>query len=278
VKLWVVILIVVLADVLAVTAMLLLRRRAPKGSFVDDSEQASGAINVAGTVLAVLIGFVFLISFQSYLNARSSSGDEAAAISGLYHTAEAFPNADRNRLEGDAICYARAVIYDEFPDLGSGNTSALVDRWVQRIELGFERVRIRGLAGSGAEQNWFMQSDARQKARQGRVAEARPLIPTPIWFLLILGGVAVILFVLVFADPGERRVTQAGLMLVITTVVTASLLTIAFLDNPYGDHEGAIHPAAMKATLVSMEHERSARHPLALPCNISGQPVAAPRS
>src|SRR5436309_7729892 len=149
--------------------MLLVRRRAPKGSFVVDTEQASAAVNVAGTVLAVLIGFVFLISFQSYINARSAAGDEASAISGLFHTAEAFPNADRNRLEGDTICYGRAVIENEFPDLAKGETSPVVDGWVQRIEYGFERVRIAGLAGSGAEQNWFSQSDARQKARQGRL-------------------------------------------------------------------------------------------------------------
>src|SRR5436305_637001 len=53
--------------------MLLVRRRAPKGSFVVDTEQASAAVNVAGTVLAVLIGFVFLISFQSYINARTAA-------------------------------------------------------------------------------------------------------------------------------------------------------------------------------------------------------------
>jgi ABC-type multidrug transport system fused ATPase/permease subunit len=271
-KLWLVILIVLLADAIALAGMLLVRRRSPAGSFVKDAEPASGAINVAGTVLAVLIGFVFLIAFQSYGNARSTSQDEASATSGLFHTAEAFPNADRDRLEGDAICYARAVVNSEFPNLDSGQSSGLVDRWVLQLEHGFERVRVTGLAGSAAEQNWFVQSDARQKARQGRLAEARPLIPTAIWFLLILGGVVVIVFVFAFADIGESKLTQAGMILVVTTVITASLLTIAFLDHPYGNHEGAIGPDAMKSALTSMEREQAARHPLALPCNPAGQP------
>jgi hypothetical protein len=254
--------------------MLLVRQRAPKGSFVTDTEQASAAVNVAGTVLAVLIGFVFLIAFQSYGNARSTSQDEASAATALFHTAEAFPDRDRDRLQGDAICYARAVIYDEFPNASGGRGSDLVDRWVQRLEHGFERVRVTGVAGQAAEQNWFAQSDARQKARQGRLAEASPLIPTAIWVLLILGGAAVVLFVLTFADIGERRITQAGMILVVTTVVTASLLTIAFLDNPYGDHDGAIAPSAMQSAVASMEHEQSTRHPGPLPCGPKGEPVA----
>ena len=271
-SLWLVVLIVFVADALALTAMLLVRRRAPDGSFVRDSEQVSATINVAGTVLAVLIGFVFLIAFESYGKARSNSQDEASATTALFHTAEAFPAADRNRIQGNAICYARAVIHGDFGHTAGG--TGLADRWTQTLEHAFERVRVSGAAGAAAEQNFFLQSDARQKARQGRLAQASPLIPTAIWFLLILGSLAVIVFVLSFADIGERKAVQTGLIVVVTTVLTAALLTIAFLDDPYGDHEGAIFPTAMRSTLSSMEHEQATRHPAPVPCGPDGRPTA----
>jgi len=266
-----VILILLAADAIALAAMLFARRRAPAGSFILDTEQASATINVAGTVLAVLIGFVFLIAFQSYGNARSSAADEASAVTALFHTAEGFDNTDRNRLEADAICYARAVVGDEFPKMASGRRSPLVARWILQLEHTFEGTPV---SNSAAEQNWYAETDNRAKARAGRLAEATPLIPTPIWVLLIVSGVVVIGFVLVFADSAERRLTQAMMVVVVTTAITASLLTIAFLDSPYGDHEGSIGPKAMRGALRTMEHEQQTRHAVRIPCGGSGQPLA----
>ena len=61
--------------------MALIRRRAPAGGFFRDSQIAAGAFTVTGTIFAVMVGFVFLIAFQSYASARSSARTEAGADS-----------------------------------------------------------------------------------------------------------------------------------------------------------------------------------------------------
>src|SRR3954453_15382937 len=93
VKLWVIVLIVVGANAIAALAMLALRRRAPSGGYFHDSQLAAGALAVTGTVYAVLVGFVFLLAFQSYETARSSSQDEAVATIGLFQSRISFPRA-----------------------------------------------------------------------------------------------------------------------------------------------------------------------------------------
>src|SRR3954453_465920 len=115
VKLWVIVLIVVGANAIAALAMLALRRRAPSGGYFHDSQLAAGALGVTGTVYALLVGFVFLLAFQSYETARSSSQDEAVATLGLFHIAEQLPVSLREDIQGGVTCYARAVIRTEWP-------------------------------------------------------------------------------------------------------------------------------------------------------------------
>src|SRR5919199_4716975 len=49
---WVAVLILVAANLVTVTAMLLLRSRAPSGSFFQDTQQAAGVFAVVGTTFA----------------------------------------------------------------------------------------------------------------------------------------------------------------------------------------------------------------------------------
>ena len=64
-------LIVVVVASLAIGAMLLVRRRAPEGSYFQDGDRAAGVFGVLATGFAVLIGFVVFLSFESYDTSRS---------------------------------------------------------------------------------------------------------------------------------------------------------------------------------------------------------------
>ncbi|MGZ8667568.1 MAG: bestrophin-like domain, partial [Solirubrobacterales bacterium] len=111
VDLWLIALIVLAADLGAIAAMALIRRRAPADGFFRDSQVAAGAFTVTGTIFAVMVGFVFLIAFQSYAAARTSARTEAGATAALFHAADAFPGPARRTLQGDLICYSRGVVH-----------------------------------------------------------------------------------------------------------------------------------------------------------------------
>src|SRR3954453_12491720 len=115
VKLWEVIVLIVVVDAVIAGALVWIRRRAPEGSYFSDSQRAAGAFAVSGTIFAVLVGFVFLLGFQSYQSARTNSQDEALAALDLYNTAEHFGEPAQGALEADVVCYARAVVSSEWP-------------------------------------------------------------------------------------------------------------------------------------------------------------------
>jgi len=73
-------LIVVVVTALANTAMLLVRRRAPAGSYFEDGDRAAGVVGVLATGFAVLLGFVVFLAFESFDTSRSGAETEAEIV------------------------------------------------------------------------------------------------------------------------------------------------------------------------------------------------------
>src|SRR4029453_18670532 len=92
--LWAV-LVVVLVTALAITAMLLVRRRAPAGSYFEDGDRAAGVFGVLATGFAVLLGFVVFLAFESFDTSRNGAEAEAEIVREQFETAQLFPVAVR---------------------------------------------------------------------------------------------------------------------------------------------------------------------------------------
>src|SRR5204862_2879308 len=106
--------------VVAVTGMLLVRRRAPEGSYFEDGDRAAGVFGVLATGFAVLLGFVVFLAFESFDTSRSGAVTEAETIAGEFETAQLMPAAVRGRFSGELLCYGRSVIHQEWPRMQSG--------------------------------------------------------------------------------------------------------------------------------------------------------------
>src|SRR5687767_2459778 len=73
---------------LAVTALLLVRRGAPDGSYFNDGDRASGVFGVLATGFSVLLGFIVFLAFTSYDESRRGAEDEARAVVQQFQTAQ----------------------------------------------------------------------------------------------------------------------------------------------------------------------------------------------
>ena len=72
------ILIIIIANVVAISAMLLVRRRAPEGSYFKDGDCALGVFGVLAGGFAIFAGFIIFLAFASYDQSRT--GGEAEAL------------------------------------------------------------------------------------------------------------------------------------------------------------------------------------------------------
>jgi Protein of unknown function (DUF4239) len=250
--------IIVAAVAAAVALMLLVRRFAPAGGFFTDSDRAAGVFGVTGTGFAVLLAFVIFLSFSSYDRAREKASLEAVAVSQLYRTAKVFSQEAQRQLHGELICYARAVVDDEWVTMRDRRASPVVDGWLSQIEQTIDGIRLQRDNERVAYEHWFDQMAERREGRRGRLTEAEPLVPPLVWLALILGGALVVAYMCFYADPREPAVVQA-------MMIGVGAVEEADDDHPRDHHRrdresvsGSIEPTAITMTLQRMEAEGSA--------------------
>ena len=272
VPLWAVALLVG-TSLLAVVLMLVVRRYwAPKG-FIVDPVPPTGIFGVVGVALAVLVAFVLFLVFESFVRAQEGASREAVAVTQLLRATRLFPEAQQQELRGDLVCYAQAVVADEWPRMADGGESPVVEDWIDSIESTVDTVPVDDARTEVALGHWLDEQTERREGRRARLAEASSDIPQPVWLMLILGAGVTALYVIVFADRRERWWVQGSMMFAVTGLVVASLLVINFLDRPFTQDGTYIGPTEMETTLEQFEHQVSGDPSVTIPCDEQGDPA-----
>ena len=232
-----------------VTSMLLVRRRAPEGSFFSDGDRASGVFGVLATGFSVLLGFIIFLSFQAYDDTRAGAETEAAVVVQMVQTAQLMPAGSSKELTGDLVCYARSVVSTEWEAVADGRLEDSVNPWGARMFTTVAALAPQTATEQSAYDRWMGQSADRQQARSDRVHTPQGIIPSPLWLALYLICAVIFAYLLFFADSAERAVTQAMLMGSVTVVITVLMLLLGFFDDPHGEGAGALEPTAMQRSL-----------------------------
>jgi len=266
-------LVVVVVTGLAITAMLLVRRKAPVGSYFEDGDRAAGVFGVLATGFAVLLGFVVFLAFESFDTSRSGAEAEAEIVTQQFETAQLFPAVARARLSGELVCYARTVIHQEWPKMQAGTLGDTVNPWGVATFRTLQTVEPRSASEQAAYGKWLAQRFDRGHARADRTHGAEGVIPVPLWIVLLLSAALIFLFMLFFADSAERAVVQATMIGGVAIVVSSTLLLLWFLDNPYHAGVGGLRPTAMERGIRILDQEAAAvGGKLTIPCDERGNP------
>jgi hypothetical protein len=266
--------IVIGTAVLAITAMLLVRRRAPEGSYFEDGDRAAGVFGVLATGFAVLVGFVVFLAFESYDTARSGAEAEARTVAHQFETVQFLPSPTREQLSGELVCYARSVVYSEWPQMEAGDLGNAPNEWGVALFRTLRVAEPRTSTEQAAFAKYLDERSDREDARADRAHSAEGVIPAPLWIVLFLSAGILFVFMLFFADSGERVIVQATMMGGVAVLVSSLLLLLGFLDNPYHGHLGSLKPTAMKNTLGLMQRESSLVGSVTAPCDRAGAPVS----
>ncbi len=259
--------IVAAATGLAVGAMLLVRRRAPEGSFFEDGDRASGVFGVLATGFSVLLGFVVFLAFSTYDASRAGAEQEALTLVQQVETAQFFPPEAAGTLTGELVCYGRYVVHQAWPRMEEGTFGDTVNPWGLRMLRTVQGVEPRTASEQAAYGKYLDQTSEREAARLDRIHGATGVIPTPLWIVIFFTSVLIFIYMLFFADSGERAKVQALLMGAVVAVIVAMLLLLHFLDNPYNGGVGSLKPVAMERSLRILDEcaaHRATRSPVAV--------------
>jgi amino acid transporter len=259
----------------AIAAMLLVRRRAPDGSYFADGDRAAGVFGVLATGFSVLLGFIVFLAFESYDQSRSGAEAEALVVAQQVETAQFMPEPAGDELTGELVCYGRSIVHEEWPRAEAGELGDTVNPWGAELFRTLKAVQPRTPSEQSAYDKWLDQTSEREGARNDRIHGAVGIIPSPLWVVLLFIAVVIFVFMLFFADRSEGAITQAVLMGSVVSVIVAMLLLIRFLDSPFHSDIGGVRPVAMERTLRIMDMElRIADRSIVLPCDERGAPAS----
>ena len=235
---------------------------------------ASGVFGALATGFALLLGFVIFLAFTRYDESRAGAEAEALVVVQQFETAQLFPAEAREPLSGELVCYGRSVVRSEWPQLEAGGEGPTINPWTVELFRTLEAVEPTTASEQSAYDAWLSQTSAREEARRDRVHGAEGVIPAPLWIVLFLSAAVVFVYLLFFADSGERAVVQSLLIGSLTVVIVMTLLVLRMLDDPYHPGVGGLRPVAMARSLETLEQAREVLElDNPVPCDMTGAPL-----
>ncbi|MEI7692345.1 MAG: hypothetical protein WCJ50_07475, partial [Actinomycetes bacterium] len=264
----------ILAVVVTVAVMLVARRYGRSGGRFSDSDRASGPFGFVGVGFVILLGFIIALSFGTYDNAATQSEAEGIAVVEQFTAAEDMPLGLRNRAQADLVCYARSVVGPDWEAMKSGGASPVTEHWITALEQTGIALPAANSKQSDSLIAWNEATKERELGRRARLLVAQGEVPTLLWVLLVIAGLMVIGYVLLYADPDEGVVAQVAMMASTAALVAASLVAVAVLASPFQNEEGSIKPTGMQYSISVIEADLAAeRRTLPILCNANGNPV-----
>ncbi len=202
-----------------------------------------------GVLYALVIGFVLAFALDGYQTTRTEAGSEAHSVTALSRASTLFGAEERDRVGHELICYARAVIDDEWPKMADGErsdfASAAADRLFQSI----------GDLGRNSPDNAALSTSLDRirelgESRAARLQASNEYLPSMFWVFLIVGGLLLILYATVLAGR-ERIVGQIIYILPVSLLLLSTICLVAAFERPFSG-PNAIQPTSMENSLRSV--------------------------
>jgi len=222
-------------------------RRFSSQDFVAHNEVGGIIIAVTGTLYAVVLGFLTVVVWQHFLEARELVVLESGADIDAWHTAVGLPAAVRQRVRDDMLTYAKIMVDREWPMMRRG----ALDESAATVAM--DAIDVTGtlvpgnMGESNAQTVTLEQLDVMHDARQRRIAINRSGVSWFEWLVLLVGAACVICFCWLFGLRNPR--TQLLMTSTVVTVIVSILVLLFELQYPFRSDVG-IGPDAWEAALT----------------------------
>jgi len=221
----------VLAIALAAGGQLLVHRKFNPADFVHHNEVGGFIIAVVGTLYAVVLGFLTIVSWQHFADTREQVVRESAAAADVWHTAVGLPYDVRTRIRQDMSSYGHIMISSEWPAMRTGGFSPQADIVVMDAMATTGSFNPVNASESTAQLTTQQQLSTLHDERQRRLANNDSALSWFEWLILFIGGICVVCFCWLF---GLRNEGVHLLMTSAVAIVVASTLVLLFeLQYPF---------------------------------------------
>ncbi|HVU20791.1 MAG TPA: DUF4239 domain-containing protein [Rhizomicrobium sp.] len=232
----------------------LVHRRFGKGDLLGHNEVGGIIIAVSGTIYAVILGFLTVVAWEHYQEARNLVVIESDADIDAWHSSVGLPATVRAQVRQDMIAYAKTMIASEWPLMKEGR----FDESAPMISMhAIDAVGSFTPADNGqsnAQSAVLQELTAIHDARQQRIAINGAGISWFEWLVLAVGAACIVCFCWLF---GVRNLRTHILMTSTVVTMIVSILVLLFeLQYPFRSNVG-IGPQAWQGALAHLHQMQS---------------------
>ena len=238
----------------ACVAQWYVHRRLAAFDFVQHNEVGGIIVAVVGVLYGVLLGFMTVIAWQHFSEARSIASEESAAATDAWHTSLGMPAPQRSQVRHDMLIYAEAMVHREWPAMRAKTYDKQADLIVMDAIGAAGGFIPANLKEANAQSTTLQQLGALHDDRSRRLADNTFGLTPFEWLVLIVGALCIVGFCWLFGLKNQN--VHLIMTSVVAIVVTSTLVLLFELQYPFrsdlrippDDWTGAIaHIQAMQA-------------------------------
>lgn len=209
-------------------------------------------MGVLGTTYGVILGFMLLTVWTDFRTAEIDVAQETAALLNVHRVAAGLPTPARGQMNALSIKYAEAVVNQEWPSMqaqrfNDAGDAVLGQMW--QVLIAAQSQNIRETTSMDHLTTALTNLGERRRLRE---EEHESRLPTVLWVLLIVGGMATVVSSCLLGN--DKRWLHYGQVMALTFVVALTLAAIADLARPF---EGAVSvsPASLQRAMVVIQND-----------------------
>jgi hypothetical protein len=184
-----------------------------------------------GVIFAVVLGFVVIVVWQKYDEARNYVDNEVAAALDIYHVADGFPPQLRDKVRSQLVNYAGVVMNREWKAMSRGQEAIGGSDTIETIAHEIQTFRPSSLSEQDAHQLAIREIKELFDARRQRIRAREPSVPPLLWFALFSGAAATLGFTFLFGV--KNRLAQLLMTGTLAALIAIMFVVIQGLDSPF---------------------------------------------
>jgi len=244
------VLIIGVSVLLSVGGLLWVRRTVSLAFLKTHHEVGGFFIGLLGVIYAILLGFVVLVVWEEFEDAKNTVAREANQLGDIFQMSRGFPTPIQQRVRQAIQTYAQLVIDDEWRTMLQGMASPRVHEAMNSLWHAYMDIEPNTARENALYSQTLDRLNALSENRRLRLHASHDAVPTLMWGLLWAGGIITVLFTYFFGVQNLR--SQVLMTAALTTLIAFVLFLIAAIDHPFAG-EIRVTPEPFMQILESMQ-------------------------
>ena len=234
---------------ISIVSLLIIRKFYPHDKCELHNDIAGFMFSPLGTIFAVILAFVVVITWQDFDKAQDVTVNEANCIAALYRDATPFPAAFRAELKSELTSYVKSIINEEWQMMAKGQRSVNAQKMQEELWKLYS-----GFQPKNETQKIFFAESVKKlnqaaEMRRQRIIYASSGINPLLYFVLIAGSFIIIAFTMLFGT--ENIIPHLIMVSLLATLIAITLFTVIAMDYPFTGDIG-ITPDVFKNILSTL--------------------------